>query len=59
MAKVFNTMLMEINTKVNGKMAKWMAKVFTTMPMAANKRECIRMGSKWAASGYDLWKNKY
>jgi hypothetical protein len=40
-------------------MAKGMAKVFYTMLMAASKRECIRMGNKWAANGYDLWKNKY
>jgi hypothetical protein len=53
MAKVSTTVLMEINTKVNIKMAKWMAKVFTTMLTAANKRMCIIMDSKWAASGYD------
>jgi hypothetical protein len=46
MAKVFNTLLMEINTKDNIKMAKGMAKVFYTMLMAASKRECIRMGNK-------------
>jgi hypothetical protein len=40
-------------------MTNRMAKVYTTLLMAANKRECTRMGSKWAASGYDLWKNKY
>jgi hypothetical protein len=39
MAKVFTTMPMEINTKVNLKMAKWMEKVLCTMLMAANKRE--------------------
>jgi hypothetical protein len=53
MAKVSTTVLMEINTKVNIKMAKWMAKVFTTMLTAVNKRMCIIMDSKWAASGYD------
>jgi hypothetical protein len=40
-------------------MTNLMAKVFYTMLMAASKRECIRMGNKWAANGYDLWKNKY
>jgi hypothetical protein len=60
MAKVFFSMLMEIkNTKDNLKIAKWMAKVFTSMLTAASKRKCIRMGNKWAANGYDLVKNKY
>ena len=59
MAKVLSTLLMEINTKDNLKMAKRMAKVFTSMLTAASKRKCIIMGNKWAANGYDLWKNKY
>ncbi len=46
MAKVYTTMPMEINTKVSIKMTKGMAKVFTNLLMAANKRECTRMGSK-------------
>jgi hypothetical protein len=54
MAKVFTTMLMEINTKDNIKMTKRMAKVFTTMLVEVNKRLCIKMDSKLAASGYDL-----
>jgi hypothetical protein len=37
MAKVFTTMPMEINTKVNLKMTKGMEKVFTTLLMAVNK----------------------
>jgi hypothetical protein len=36
MAKVFTTLPMEINTKVNIKMTKGMAKVFSTMPMEIN-----------------------
>ena len=59
MAMVLSSMIMEINTKVNLKMKKRIVKVFTTLLTAANKRECIRMGSKWAASSYDLWKNNY
>ncbi len=59
MAKVFTTLLMEINTKDNLKMTIIMAKVFTTLLMAASKRNFIRMGNKWAANGYDLWKNNY
>ena len=59
MAKVFSTLLVEVNIKDNSKMTKWMAKVFTTLLMAANKRKFIRMGNKWAANGYDLWKNNY
>jgi hypothetical protein len=57
MAKVFTTFPMEINIKVNLKMTNWMANVLFTMLMATNKRECIRMDSKWAAISYDLWKN--
>jgi hypothetical protein len=54
MAKVFSTLLTEINTKVNLKITILMAKVFTTKLMAkvfflglmaANKKECTRMGS--------------
>ena len=59
MAKVFTTLLMELNTKDNLKMTKAMAKVFTSMLTAASKRKCIRMGNKWAANGYDLVKNNY
>jgi hypothetical protein len=46
MAKVFTTLLMEINTKDNLKMTIIMAKVFTTLLMAASKRNFIRMGNK-------------
>jgi hypothetical protein len=55
MAKVFITMLMEINTKDNLKMTNRMAKVFTTMLTAARMRKCIRMGgNKWVANCIDL-----
>ena len=46
MVKVFSTLPMEINTKVNGKMTKGMEKVLSTLLMAENKRKCSRMGSK-------------
>ena len=43
MAKVFTTLPMEVNTKVNLKMTKRMAKVFTTMPMETNTKVNLKM----------------
>jgi hypothetical protein len=44
MAKVFTTMLMEINsTKVNLKMTNIMAKVFTTLLMEINTKVNLKM----------------
>jgi hypothetical protein len=43
MAKVFTTMLMEINTKDNLKMTKRMAKVFTTLLMEINTKDNLKM----------------
>ena len=43
MAKVFTTVLMEINTKVNIKMANIMAMVFTTMFLEINTKVNIQI----------------
>jgi hypothetical protein len=43
MEKVFTTMLMEVNTKVNIKMINIMVKVFTTLPMEIDTKDNIKM----------------
>ncbi len=43
MAKVFTSMLMELNTKDNLKMTKWMAKVFNTLLMELNTKDNLKM----------------
>jgi hypothetical protein len=45
MAKGLSTIPMEVNMMANLKMINLMAKVFSLGLMAANKKECIRMGS--------------
>ncbi len=42
MAKVFTTMLLEINTKDNLKMTNRMAKVFTTMLVEVNTKDNLK-----------------
>jgi hypothetical protein len=43
MAKVLSTLLMEINTKDNLKMAYIMAKVFSTFLMEINTKDNLKM----------------
>jgi hypothetical protein len=43
MAKVFITMLMEINTKDNLKITIGMAKVFTTLLLEINTKDNLKM----------------
>jgi hypothetical protein len=45
MAKGLSTIPMEVIMMANLKMINLMAKVFSLGLMAANKKECIRMGS--------------
>jgi hypothetical protein len=43
MAKVFNTLLMELNTKDNLKMTKVMAKVLYNLLMELNTKDNLKM----------------